>query len=225
MSESQRAIAREIAQRHLAAGDALGWFEELYASAKGNASTIPWADLTPNRNLVGWLDKHQFVGAGRTALVVGCGLGDDAEELSRRGFRATAFDISESAIAWCKTRYPRSAVSYVVADLLHAPPEWRGKFDFVLESYTLQVLPSKIGRDAMEHLVSFLACNGTLLVIARGREASDPEGDMPWPLVKDELGTLRSLGLSEIHFEDYMDNETPPVRRFRATYHKDQFPE
>jgi len=218
-------MAREIAHRHLAAGDALGWFEELYARAKGDASIIPWADLTPNPNLVSWLDEHQIVGTSRTALKVGCGLGDDAEELARRGFSTTAFDISESAIAWCQTRYPRSAVSYVVADLLHAPPEWRGKFDFVLESYTLQVLPPRIRRDAIEHLVSFVACHGTLLVIARGREPSDPEDNMPWPLTGDELGAFRSLGLSEVRFEDYLDDETPSVRRFRVTYRKEQMKE
>jgi SAM-dependent methyltransferase len=222
MSQSQRAIAREIAHRHLTAGDLLGWFEELYARAAGDASIIPWADLTPNPNFVSWLDQHQIDGDGRAALKVGCGLGDDAEELTRRGFRTTAFDISPSAIAWCKTRYPKSVVSYVAADLLHAPLEWRGKFDFVLESYTLQVLPPKIRREAIEQIASFVACRGTLLVIARGREPSDPEGNMPWPLTKDELEVFRSCGLSEVHFEDYLDNETPPVRRFRVTYRKDE---
>jgi hypothetical protein len=52
MSQTQRAIAREIARRYLAVGDASGWFEELYITAKGNASAIPWADLAPNPNLV-----------------------------------------------------------------------------------------------------------------------------------------------------------------------------
>jgi hypothetical protein len=150
-------------------------------------------------------------------------LGDDAEELARRGFRTTAFDVSESAVAWCKARYPGSAVSFLVADLFGAPPEWQDKFDFVLESYTLQVLPPTIRRHAMEHLASFPACTGTLLVIARGREPNEPEGDMPWPLTKNELGILRSLGLGEVQFEDYLDAETPPVRRSRVTYQSGQF--
>ena len=47
---------------------------------------------------------------------------------------------------------------------------------------------------------------------------------MPWPLTKDELGAVELLGLSKVHFEDYLDNEMPPVRRFRATYRIDPSP-
>jgi hypothetical protein len=44
---------------------------------------------------------------------------------------------------------------------------------------------------------------------------------MPWPLTRDELAAARSLGLCEVLFEDYMDNEDPPVRRFRACYRRE----
>ena len=99
MDERRRATARQIAQKHLEAGDPLGWFEYLYSLAGENTSIIPWADLRPNPNLVDWLDQQHIVGPGK-ALKVGCGLGDDAEELARRGFETTAFDVSETAIAW-----------------------------------------------------------------------------------------------------------------------------
>jgi hypothetical protein len=36
---------------------------------------------------------------------------------------------------------PEELVDYVVADALAPPAEWAGAFDFVLGSYTLQVLP------------------------------------------------------------------------------------
>ncbi len=210
-----------MAQKHLQAGDPLGWFEELYFQADGDTSIIPWADLAPNPNLITWLDQNQFTGPGQ-ALKVGCGLGDDAEELARRGFETTAFDISESAIAFCKNRYPESPVSYVVADLFHAPSKWRGTFGFVLESYTLQVLPPHIRADAMREISSFVAPGGTLLVIARGRDPNESEGKMPWPLTKDEFTRFQSFGLTERSFEDFMDNEDPPVRRFRATYRREK---
>ena len=141
MAEGRRAIARQIAQEHLQAGDPLGWFEDLYSRAGEETTIIPWADLKPNPNLVDWLDQNRFTVSGR-ALAIGCGLGDDAEELARSGFTTTAFDISESAIMWCRRRFPLSSVSCVVADLLSAPADWEAKFDLVLESYTLQVLPS-----------------------------------------------------------------------------------
>jgi hypothetical protein len=217
MSEIHRATAREIAHRHLDAGDPLGWFEALYAQAGDDTSIIPWADLKPNPNLIEWLNQYCPGGSG-LALKVGSGLGDDAEELAKRGFDTTAFDVSESAITQSRSRFPDSVVSYVVEDLFSAPVEWRGRFDLVLESYTLQVLPPALRVDAIRCIASFVAPGGTLLVIARGRELNNPGGKMPWPLTKDELALFRNHDLTELSFEDYMDDEDPPVRRFRATY-------
>jgi SAM-dependent methyltransferase len=220
MNETHRATAREIAQRHLDSGDPLGWFESLYAQASQDASIIPWADLEPNPNLIDWLNDRKMLGPGR-ALKVGSGLGDDAEELSRRGFATTAFDISKSAIDWSRRRFPRSSVAYMVVDLFTAPVEWRHGFDFVLESYTLQVLPPHLRAHAMRSIASFVAPGGSLLVIARGRGPEETEGAMPWPLTRDELSLFETHGLKEITFEDYMDREEPPVRRFRVTYRRD----
>jgi SAM-dependent methyltransferase len=220
MDLEPRAVAREIAYKHLEAGDPLGWFEDLYSRAGDDTSIIPWADLTPNPNLIDWLERNEFSGCGK-ALKVGCGLGDDAQELARRGFETTAFDISASAIAWCRRRCPQSPVLYVVEDLFCAPTEWKAGFHFVLESYTLQVLPPNIRADAVRCIASFVAPGGTLLVVARGREPNESEGKMPWPLTKDELSLFKAGGLKEVFFEDYMDSEDPPVRRFRATYRRE----
>ena len=218
VGDKDRATARELAERHLSAGDSLGWFETLYTMASGDATIIPWADLTPNPNLLSWLDSHAVDGSGATALKIGCGLGDDAEELSRRGFDTTAFDISSTAIAWCRHRFPRSPVRYVEADLLRPPEAWTGSFDLVVESYTLQVLPPGLHGDAMRAIAAFVAPGGTLLVIARGREPSEPEGTMPWPLTMVEIAAFGEAGLAALDFEDYLDDEEPPVRRFRATF-------
>ena len=220
MTENNRATARELARRHLAKGDPTGWFEVLYAMAEGDASIIPWADLAPNPNLVSWLEQQGMAGPGHRALTIGCGLGDDAEELSRRGFDTIAFDISPTAISWCRRRFPKSSVCYALADLFRTPDEWANRFDFVLESYTLQVLPPNLREQAIRHVASFVAPNGTLLVIARGREPGEPEGKMPWPITRQEMAAFRDVGLVELHFEDYMDKETPPVYRFRATYQR-----
>ena len=219
MSETQRATAREIAHNHLDSGDPLGWFEDLYSQADEESSIIPWADLKPNPNLIDWLNQNGTAHSG-LAIIIGSGLGDDAEELSRRGFETTAFDISESAIAWSRKRFPKSSVSYMVADLFSAPIEWKARFDFVLESYTLQVLPPGLRAKAIRCITSFVAPNGTLLVIARGREPSDPEGKMPWPLTKVEMSLFEAHGLKEVSLEEFMDGEEPPVRRFRATYYR-----
>ncbi len=218
MVSEQRGTARELARQHLAEGDPLGWFEVLYASASSDAAIIPWADLAPNPNLVSWLESRSEIAPGQRALKVGCGLGDDAEELSRLGFDTTAFDISGTAVSWCRRRFPASSVHYIEADLMLPPIDWARRFDLVVESYTLQVLPPGLRSDAMRRVAGFVAPGGTLLVVTRGRGPGDPQGSMPWPLTRGEMAAFEEAGLTELGFEDYVDDEDPPVRRFRATY-------
>lgn len=199
----------------------MAWFEELYSQVESSGlSVVPWADLEPNPNLVAWLDREQVDGAGKSALVVGCGLGDDAEELSRRGFRVTAFDVSGSAIAIAAKRFPSSAVEYAAADLFQPPLDWTGRYDLVYEAYTLQVLPRGLRRKAPGHLARFVAQSGKLLLIARARDDAEDPGELPWPLTLTELDAVTGFGLERIAIEDYFDDEAPPVRRFRAVYRR-----
>ena len=219
-----RATARALAREYNARHDPVGWFEALYARAAGSddgARLIPWADLAPNPHLVSWLDAHPRAHGGRRALEVGCGLGDDAEELARRGYAVTAFDVSPTAVQWCRRRFPHSPVAYLCYDLLVDPPtEWEGAFDLVVEAYTLQVLPQGVRPVAMARMARCVTPGGVLLLICRGREPHDPEGLMPWPLMRAELDAFADLGLDALEFEDYVDQEDPPVRRFRAAYRR-----
>lgn len=115
-------------------------------------------------------------------------------------------------------RFPHTSVSYITADLFSAPDQWRGKFDFVLESYPFQVLPPELRSEAIVCIASFVASGGTLLMIARGREEDEPKGSMPWPLTRAELSQFLGHGTKEMSFEDYLDAKSPPARRFRTTY-------
>jgi SAM-dependent methyltransferase len=212
--EPNRVRARELAAESRRSGDPTGWFEQLYQEHEQGQKVVPWADLGVNPNLLA------FDGTGKAALAVGCGFGDDAEQLAAWGFETTAFDISPSAIRACQRRFRDSPVDYVAADVLAPPEEWRGHFDFVLEVYTLQVLPKELRPRAIHSLAGFLKKDGMILLIARGREDNDPEGLMPWPLTRRELDEFVAAGLREDSFEDYFDKELPPVRRFRAIYVK-----
>ncbi|MGB3637581.1 MAG: methyltransferase domain-containing protein, partial [Rivularia sp. (in: cyanobacteria)] len=95
------------------------WFDSVYTKAKGDSNQVPWANMTANAYLKDWLNQNPQFGKDslRKALVVGCGLGDDAEILAEKGFDVTAFDISPTAIDWCKQRFPDSSVNYVIADV------------------------------------------------------------------------------------------------------------
>ena len=214
MRDHVRALARRFAD----GGDALGWFEALYVQAEGDARVIPWADMRANSNLMRWLGREGIEGTGKRGLVIGCGLGDDAEALAEAGFEVVAFDIAPTAVAWCRQRFGRTAVHYCVADLSCPPREWRHGFDFVFEAYTLQVLPGDMRRRAVATMAEFVAPTGRLLVVARGRDEGDEMDGPPWPVTPAELDQFVALGLTCESFEDYMDDETPPVRRFRAAY-------
>ncbi len=73
---------------------------------------------------------------------------------------------------------------------------------------------------AAARLAEFVAPGGQLLLIARARTASEDAGSMPWPLTREDLHPLTDGGLSVVSFEEYFDDETPPVRRFRVLYQR-----
>ena len=55
-----------------------------------------------------------------------------------------------------------------------------------------------------------------MFVYCRGREPEDPPGSMPWPLTTEEVLALADDGLDMQRFEDFLDDEEPPVRRLLA---------
>lgn len=202
--------SRRIAAESLAADDPTGWFERLYTEAAGGRAVVPWDRPTPNRFLVPWTENRQLRGDGRTAVVVGCGLGEDAEFLAGLGFETTAFDIAPTAVRDAAARHPESSVHYVTADLLDLPPDW--SFDFVLESLTVQAMPLSLRDKATEGVRSLVAPGGTLLVIAAGREESEPLDGPPWPLTRTELA---AFGLTPVEIEEIRE---PEVLRWRAEF-------
>ena len=215
-----RTRARELAAEFSTKGDPLGWFDALYREAESGATEIPWADLVPNPNLLDFWKLHPQEARNRSALIIGSGLGDDAEQLSAWGFQTTAFDISATAITATKKRFPVSKVQYVAADLLAPREAWGAHFDFVLESYTLQSLPPDLRAKAFTKIAEFLKPTGLLLVIARGRDPEEDPGQLPWRLTRQELAAFCRAGLQEASFEDYLDAHDPGVRKFRATYRR-----
>ena len=215
--DRQRQRARELAQRSIDRGDAVGWFEELYRESKDGTAIVPWADLRPNPMLVRWCEQRT-ADRWRRIAVVGCGLGDDAEYLADRGDEVVAFDISPTAIDAAQTRFPATRVRYAIGDAFDPPPDWIAAFDLVVEIYTLQVLPPELRPELVRTLTELVTPAGALLVITRGRNGTEPPGELPWPLTRDELDGVVSAGLRCAAFEDFMDDERPPVRRFVATF-------
>jgi SAM-dependent methyltransferase len=213
-SDEQRAAARALAARALSDGEPLRWFEELYAAADRGQVVVPWADLAPNPVLL--REQESLAVAGLRTLVVGCGYGDDAAFLARAGAKVTAFDVSPSAVARCRDRFPDLDISWLVADAVTPPRAWESAYDLVVEIFTLQVLPPPEREAAGFALGRCVALGGRLFVYCRAREPEEPPGSMPWPLTPDEVHALAPDGLVMERFEDFLDDEEPPVRRVLA---------
>ena len=206
---------RELQAEYERRGDAVGWFDALYREGLDDPDLIPWARMAPRPELEAWHARTRRDFHGRTCLVVGCGLGDDAEFLAKAGGTVTAFDIAPTAVDWCQRRFPRSSVSYVAADLLRPPASWLRHFDFVFECNTLQTMRAEMRARAMASLAALLAPGGRLLVICRGREPEEPLDELPWPLTRADLAAFDGLGLVEASFDDVV---TEDVRRFVVEY-------
>jgi SAM-dependent methyltransferase len=216
--KASRDDMRRMAAEAIAQGDATGWFERLYQQAGGDWDRVPWADRRPNPYLVAWLRTFAAAPIRKRCLVVGCGLGDDAEALASAGFEVTAFDISPTAIAAAQQRFPRSGVDYVVADILQPPPAWTAAFDLIFEAFTLQALPPEPRHAAIAAIASLVGPAGRVFVLCRAREADEPIGELPWPLTRDELALFEAAGLRATSVDVVVDDETPQVRRFRAFF-------
>ncbi len=177
-------------------------------------------DERPNPYLVAWLRTFANAPTRKQCLVVGCGLGDDAEALASAGFDVTACDISPTAVDAAHARFPRSGVDYVVADVLQPPPAWTAAFDLIFEAFTLQALPPAPRHAAMRALVRLVMPSGRVFVVCRARDENEPIGDLPWPLTRQELDIFVTEGLRALSIDPVVDDETPPVRRFVAFFEK-----
>jgi SAM-dependent methyltransferase len=216
-------LARRLAASAIADNDPTAWFEPIYVAAAAGEIAVPWDRGGPSRFLVQWAQDREVRGAtlrgdGRRAVVVGCGLGDDAEFVAGYGFDTTGFDISPTAVQTARQRHPDSPARYTTADLLNLPAGWLRAFDLVIESNTLQALPDPPRATAIAQVGQLVAPGGTLLAIARGREPGQVDDGPPWALTRPEIDALAGAGLVAVAIEDLRDPGPPPVRRWRAEF-------
>ncbi len=193
-------------------GVPLRWFEDLYSDAKGDSTQIPWARMDVNPILKDELDREPLE-PGR-ALIVGCGLGDDAIYLEKLGWDVIAFDLSPTCIAWCKERFASSSVIWEVADITQPPKEWLDGFDLVVEIHILQAIQLEVRRDAAKVLPMFLKHNGRLISIGRElTERTVNEAPPPWPLSRSWLMEQFS-SLEKVIFKAILLKDWPDIDRY-----------
>jgi pimeloyl-ACP methyl ester carboxylesterase/SAM-dependent methyltransferase len=210
-----------IVSRFLTAEDPTGWFDRLYSAGADGQVEMPWARTDAHPLLVRWAEAKRLVGAGNRAVVVGCGLGADAEYVAGLGYDTVAFDIAETAVRVARERFPDSKVDYRTADLLDPPAQWLAAFDLVVEIITVQALPEPYRGQAIVNVGRLVAPGGTLIAIAAARHEGDaPAEAPPFPLTRSEVDTFATDGLAPVLIEDTVDPRTPEQKRWRAEFRR-----
>ena len=198
-------------------------FEAVYSNADGDPSCIPWAKNRPDPALVNWLNNvaPSLIRSGARVMVIGCGLGNDAQALIHRGYDVTAFDCSETAVNWAQRLDPSNHQCYHVADLFDLPLRWRHRFDLVVEIKTLQSILPERRHEAMLSIAKLLSRHGQLLIVCKGIDAGQSlEDGPPWPLSRDDL--LQAASSADLvtsgEISEFLDDDQPPVHRIRALF-------
>lgn len=206
--------ADELSSAALAEGRPTDWFDELYAEGVAGRVGMPWDRADAQPELAAWWERDGHALPAGRAVVVGCGLGADAEFLARAGWATTAFDVAPTAVEEARRRHPDSPVDYRVADLLDLPADLVGGFDLVVEIFTLQALPDPPRTDAAAAVASLLAPGGTLVLVAFRATDDGPAGGPPFPLTPADLALVAVGGV------ELRTTEALPGPRLRATYRR-----
>ena len=191
---------------------ASAWFDGLYQENKDTHENIPWARQAVNPLLQTYLDENKAHNG--TALVIGCGLGDDAIALEIAGYDVTAIDVSQTALDLAQERFIDSRVKFIKQDIF----EYEEQFDFVFEALTIQSLPIEFREKMIKAVAGTIVKEGKLLLVAHQRKAM-VDGP-PWPLSKEEVDLFKVHGLKELSFELHTEASKISNTRFRVLYKK-----
>ncbi len=197
--------------------EAKEFFENIYKQSQGDEKKIPWAQMQTNPFLAEYLEYNR--GEGK-AIVIGCGLGDDAVALAEAGFEVTAIDVSPTAIQWCKERFDYTDVDFRVQDIFALPSEMLEQYDFVFESRTIQSLHLEFRDKIIGAIASLMAPNAKLLAIANGKKEEEKHDGPPWPLEYNELRLFQNYGCEELEFSIFAEESELSSLKFRALFKK-----
>uniref|UniRef100_A0A7S0EBE1 Methyltransferase domain-containing protein n=1 Tax=Hanusia phi TaxID=3032 RepID=A0A7S0EBE1_9CRYP len=137
---------------------------EMYRSGK----EIPWDVRKPQPALEDAEREGLFKGL---VLDAGCGFGDNAIFLAKKGYKVVGFDFSEEAVEIAKDRAKKSGVErdceFFQADALNldkSPLSGR-KFQTILDSACLQCFDPKTQNDYINNIAPMLEGGGALVLL------------------------------------------------------------
>ena len=191
-------------------------FEEMYKKHENNHENIPWARKDVNPLLQTHLDeKSEHRGK---ALVIGCGLGDDAYALDKAGYDVVAIDISQTALDMAQSRFTDSNIVFEKQDIFDMSDKYFEYFDFVFESLTIQSLPRKFRKQMINAIADAVRKGGELLVVTY--EYNGNNDGPPWPLTREEIDIFKTTALEEHTFDIVLEESQISQSKFKVLYKK-----
>ncbi|WP_280239723.1 class I SAM-dependent methyltransferase [Nocardia abscessus] len=170
-----------------------------------------WSGL-PNFLLVREIES---VAAG-SALDLGCAEGADAIWLAQRGWRVTAVDVSETALARARAQAARQELAGEIDwqrhDLDHTFPD--GRFDLV----TAQFLHSPLAQDGermriLRRAAEAVAPGGLLLIVGHAEWPSwvlEPPADVHFPTTAEvRAGLALDPAAWQVEVDEVVEREHP----------------
>ena len=159
------------------------FWDRLYAGGQDG-----WDLGEPAPALVDWLDAGgRFEPAPARVAVLGAGRGHDARLLARRGYRVTAFDFAEAAVAEARRLAAAEAVELAVEprDVFTLPRDHAGAFDGVWE-YTCFCAIDPARRDEYASVLHAILRPGGLLLACFFPLRDGTDGP-PFPVSREEI--------------------------------------
>jgi SAM-dependent methyltransferase len=98
----------------------------------------------------------------RTILELGCGTGNDAARLARKGYAVTAIDLSAEAIERARDKFGSSA-RFLVADMAVRLPFPDSSFDAVMSNVALHMFPDSDTRLVFAEVARLVRPDGLFL--------------------------------------------------------------
>ncbi|MCZ7583415.1 MAG: class I SAM-dependent methyltransferase [Deltaproteobacteria bacterium] len=144
-------------------------FEEFY-----RAGPVPWDIGRPQPVFVRLADDGEIVG---TVLDVGCGTGDNAIELARRGFDVTAIDAAPTAIERARAKAENKGISVRFLNTDALSPDLDGaRFQTVIDSGLFHVFSDEERPLFEKMLAEKLEPGGSYFLLCFSEHETRPDG-------------------------------------------------
>jgi len=195
------------------------FFENIYNTKSDNLNSIPWAKLEVNEYLKDYLNNNANTN-NKKALVIGCGIGDDADYLASKGYEVDAFDISPSAINIAKKRFCNKNINFFVQDIFSLPNNMINSYDFVYEGLTIQSINPKFKNELIKIISSLGKKDSHLLLYSNFQDDIDNYDGPPWPLYKRDFALFLSYDYKLLDYKEEFESKSIAPYKAICLYHK-----